>query len=312
MINGLGIVGWGVGGIEAEAVMLGESTVMVLPEVIGFKLTGKLPEQATATDLVLLCTKMLRKKGVVDKFVEFFGPGVKSLTLADRATISNMAPQYGATIGYFPVDEKTLKYLEQTGRTAEDIQRIKGYLSAQGLFKNYETDADLSFTSVLELDLSTVEPSVAGPKRPHDYVALRELKSDWNKTLTTEVGFKGFGLKPEDVNNTAKLECKGETFNLAHGSVVIAAITSCTNTSNPGVMLGAALLCKKAYERGIRILPYIKTSLSPGSQAVSKYLQLSGLTKYLDAMGFYVAGYGCMTCIGNSGEVSKEVEDAIK
>ena len=194
MINGLGVVGWGVGGIEAEAVMLGEATVMVLPEVIGFKMTGKLPDQANATDLVLLCTQMLRKKGVVDKFVEFFGPGVQSLTLADRATISNMAPEYGATIGYFPVDERTLKYLEQTGRSTADIAKIKEYLTRQGMFKDYEKDPDLKYTCVLELDLSTVVPSVAGPKRPHDFVALHKLKEDWNSCLTGPVGFKGFGI----------------------------------------------------------------------------------------------------------------------
>lgn len=312
MINGLGVVGWGVGGIEAEAVMLGESTVMVLPQVIGFKLTGKLNPQATATDLVLLCTKMLRAKGVVDKFVEFFGPGAKTLSLADRATISNMAPEYGATIGFFPVDERTLSYLETTGRSAEDIERVKQYLTLQGMFKNYDVVDDLVFTDVIELDLSTVEPSVAGPKRPHDFVKISGLKADWNASLTNEVGFKGFGLKQEQLQSSSKLEYQGQTFNLNHGSVVIAAITSCTNTSNPGVMLSAALLCKKAYERGIKILPYIKTSLSPGSQAVSKYFERSGLTQYLNAMGFFHAGYGCMTCIGNSGEIAKEVEDAIR
>ena len=223
-----------------------------------------------------------------------------------------MAPEYGATIGLFPVDERTLDYLAQTGRNPHKIALVKEYLIRQGLFRNYETDPDLTYTSVLELDLSKVEPCVSGPKRPHDYVALSNLKEDWDKSLTNAVGFKGFGLKQEEVDAVSKLTFNGQEYDLKHGSVVIAAITSCTNTSNPGVMLAAALLCKNAYERGIRIAPYIKTSLSPGSQAVSKYYEISGLTKYLNEMGFYHAGYGCMTCIGNSGEIAKEVEDAIK
>lgn len=307
MINGLGVVGWGVGGIEAEAVMLGECTTMVLPEVVGFKLTGQLPKTATATDLVLTCTKMLRKRGVVDKFVEFFGPGVGSLTLADRATVSNMAPEYGATIGYFPVDQKTLDYLKQTGRPEHRIEFIREYLTHQGLFKNYENAAeDPEFSGeILHLDLSTVVPCLAGPKRPHDYVELSKMKEDFTKCLTSPVGFKGYGLAEDKLKQSAKVTLDGHEYTLNQGSVVIAAITSCTNTSNPGVMLAAGLLCKNAYEKKLKIPPYIKTSLSPGSQAVPKYFELAGLTKYLDLMGFNVTGFGCMTCIGNSGEIRK-------
>ena len=309
MINGLGVVGWGVGGIEAEAVMLGQCISMVLPEVIGFRLTGKLREHVTATDLVLQVTQMLRKKGVVGKFVEFFGEGCANLSLADRATIANMAPEYGATMGYFPQDVESLNYLRLTNRSAEKLKTIEHGLRAQGLLKDYTKDEPVDYTSVLELKLEEVEPAVSGPKRPHDRVPLSKLKEDWTTSLTAKVGFKGFGLTAEKAKQTVKLpDGKNE---LKNGSVVLAAITSCTNTSNPDVMIAAGLVAKKAIEKGMKIKPYIKTTLSPGSGVVTEYLNKSGLTKYLDELGFTTAGYGCMTCIGNSGELPKEVNDAL-
>lgn len=310
MINGLGVLGWGVGGIEAEASMLGQPISMVLPKVVGYKLTGKLPAQATSTDLVLTITQNLRKHGVVGKFVEFFGEGVNSLSIADRATLSNMAPEYGATMGFFPVDDVTLGYLRQTGRDASVIQRVEKYLKAQNMFHVPGTEA--SYTELLELDLGTVVPSLAGPKRPHDRVALSDMKQDFLDCMSNPRGFKGFGIPKEQHDKTVQVEYEGKEYTLDHGSVVIAAITSCTNTSNPSVMLGAGILAKKAVEAGLDVKPYIKTSLSPGSGVVSRYLAESGLQKYLDQIGFNVVGFGCMTCIGNSGELPEPIHDAVQ
>ena len=313
MINGLGVVGWGVGGIEAEAVMLGQHISMVLPQVVGFKLTGKLRQHVTATDLVLTVTRMLRDRGVVGKFVEFFGDGCNSLSLADRATVANMGPEYGATIGYFPVDEKSIHYLALTGRDPELIKGIRGYLQAQNLFRTYDgKSGDPEFSgNVLELDLGKVEPSLAGPKRPHDRVDLSNMKKDFQACLTNKVGFKGYDLPADRLQDESKFTYKGKEYALKHGSVVIAAITSCTNTSNPGVMLAAGLLAKNANEAGLSVAPYIKTSLSPGSGVVTKYFEAAGVQTHLEKLGFYTAGYGCMTCIGNSGELDQEVSDAI-
>ena len=308
MINGLGVVGWGVGGIEGEAVMLGQAVSMLLPEVIGFKLTGELPKEATATDLVLTVTEMLRKRGVVGKFVEFFGEGCKGLTVSDRATVGNMAPEYGATMGYFPMDEQTIHYMHQTGRPSESLEYIEGYLKANGLFRDYG-GKDPIYTDVLELDLSKVEPCISGPKRPHDRVRISDVKKDFTSSLTNPVGFKGYGLK--ELSNPQKFTFENQEYTLDHGSVVLAAITSCTNTSNPDVMLGAGLLAKNAVERGLKVKPYVKTSLSPGSRAVSKYLEYAGVMNYLEELGFYLAGFGCMTCIGNSGDLDESVNEAI-
>eukprot|EP00922_Rhytidocystis_sp_ex-Travisia-forbesii_P015762 GHVS01023512.1.p1 GENE.GHVS01023512.1~~GHVS01023512.1.p1 ORF type:complete len:950 (-),score=97.16 GHVS01023512.1:130-2979(-) len=313
MIDGLGVVGWGVGGIEAEAVMLGQALSMVLPEVIGFELTGELPDVITATDLVLTITQILRAKGVVGKFVEFYGPGLVNLSLADRATIANMSPEYGATMGYFPVDAQSIKYLHQTGRSAEKIGLIESYLRKNCLFNDPESKSpcQIQFTDTLSLDLSTVEPSLSGPKRPHDRVALRDMKADFKACLTAPLGFKGYALPEKDVNRKVTFTFQGQEFALGNGSVVIASITSCTNTSNPGVMLAAGMLAKKAVEKGLMVKPFIKTSLSPGSKAVSEYYRLSGLSSYLEKLGFFHAGYGCMTCIGNSGNLDSEVSEAI-
>jgi len=310
MINGLGVLGWGVGGIEAEAGMLGQPLYMLTPEVIGFKLTGQLPEGATATDLALTITQMLRAKGVVGKFVEFYGPGLSNISLADRATIANMAPEYGATMGFFPVDAETLRYLRETGRSEELVQIVERYTKEQGLFRTDETP-DPVFTDTLELDLSTVEPSLAGPKRPQDRVALSEMKKSFQVALTAPVNQRGFALEEKDLSRTSSLTVKNKTATLKHGSVVIAAITSCTNTSNPSVLIGAGLLAKKAVERGLEVAPYVKTSLAPGSRVVSDYLDKAGLTPYLEQLGFYTVGYGCTTCIGNSGPLDPEVEQAI-
>ncbi|CAD8108921.1 unnamed protein product [Paramecium sonneborni] len=313
MINGLGVTGWGVGGIEAEAVMLGQTISMVLPEVVGFRLHGELPSNVTATDLVLTCTQMLRKRGVVGKFVEFFGPGVETLSLADRATIANMAPEYGATMGYFPIDKKTIDYLNLTGRPESKVKQIESYLREQGLFRDYKSGNDPHFSGeVLELDLASVQPSLSGPKRPHDRVPLAEMKKDWTSCLNNKVGFKGFGISEEKQADVAEFTYQGQKYSLSHGSVVIAAITSCTNTSNPESMIGAGLLAKNAVEKGLKVRPYIKTTLSPGSNVVTKYFEESGVNKYLDQLGFTTAGYGCMTCIGNTGELDNEVADAIK
>jgi len=312
MINGLGVVGWGVGGIEAEAAMLGQPIAMVLPQVVGVKLTGKLINTVNATDLVLTLTEMLRKRGVVGKFVEFFGPGCDSLTLSDRATVSNMCPEYGATIGYFPVDRQTIDYLKITGRDSEHIKLVEEYLRKNSLFRNYISDKDPQFTGdVMELDLSTIRNSVAGPKRPQDRVPISNMKNDFTNALTNKIGFKGYGLKPEDTNKNVKFNFEGKDYDLSHGSIVIASITSCTNTSNPEVMLAAGLLAKKASERGLKVNPFIKTSLSPGSGVVTKYLEIAGFLPYLHNLGFDVAGYGCMTCIGNSGDLPDSLAEAI-
>lgn len=314
MINGLGVVGWGVGGIEAEAVMLGQPISMVLPEVVGVCLTGELPKTTTATDLVLTLTQMLRKRKVVEKFVEFYGPGVKTLSVADRATISNMAPEYGATLSYFPIDEKTIEYLKLTGRDEHKLRVIEEYLKADGLFRDY-TDAstDPHFTGeVVTLDLSTVQPCLAGPKLPQDKVAMSDIRKDFEACMVSPVGAKGFGYKPEEVSKASNFTYQGKDYTLSHGSVVIAAITSCTNTSNPYVLIAAGLVARNALAKGLNTLPYIRTTLSPGSGVVTKYLQSSGLDKSLADVGFTVAGFGCMTCIGNSGELSDEVSAAIK
>jgi len=313
MINGLGVMGWGVGGIEAEAVMLGQQISMVLPEVVGFKLKGKLQKHVTATDLVLTIVQMLRARGVVGKFVEFFGDGCNTLSLADRATISNMGPEYGATVGYFPVDNKTMDYLTLTGRSSSKTDLIEKYLSDNMMFKRYDGSQQEPVFSgnVLELDLDSVEPCLSGPKRPHDRVTLANMKTDFNQCLTNPVGFKGYDIGEENVKNSSDFTYKGKNYTLNNGSVVIAAITSCTNTSNPGVMIAAGLLCKNASAKGLKVPPYIKTSLSPGSGVVTKYFQDSGVEKYMEELGFYNAGYGCMTCIGNSGDLDPEVADAI-
>lgn len=310
MINGLGVVGWGVGGIEAEAVMLGQPMDMLLPDVIGFKLYGRLREGVTATDLVLTVTQMLRKKGVVDKFVEFFGPGLDALSLPDRATVANMAPEYGATMGFFPVDAETLRYLRLSGRPEELIRRVEAYCRAQGLFRDSSTP-DPEFTDVLELDLSTVEPSLAGPKRPQDRVPLSEVKATFQRALTAPVKDRGYELSGEALERRATFGANGNTVELKHGSVVIAAITSCTNTSNPSVMVAAGLVAKKALEKGLKVKPYVKTSLAPGSRVVVEYLQAAGLLDALANLGFHVVGFGCTTCIGNSGPLPAEVAKAI-
>jgi aconitate hydratase len=311
MINGLGVLGWGVGGIEAEAAMLNQPIYMLMPEVIGFKLTGQLREGATATDLVLVVTQMLRKKGVVDKFVEFYGTGLSKLSLADRATIANMAPEYGATMGFFPVDAETLNYMRRTGRDEALVQLVERYTKEQGLFRTDATP-NPDFTDALELDLSTVEPSVAGPKRPQDRVPLREMKDSFGKALRAPVDKRGFALDESAIDRTVVVGNNGASEQIGHGVVVIASITSCTNTSNPSVMVGAGLLAKKAVERGLDVKPYVKTSLAPGSRVVTEYLDKAGLTPYLQALGFYTVGYGCTTCIGNSGPLPEPVTAAVK
>ncbi len=310
MINGLGVIGWGVGGIEAEAVMLGQPYYMLLPEVIGFKITGKLPEGTTATDLVLTVTQILRKRGVVDKFVEFFGTGLSQMSLPDRATIANMAPDYGATMGFFPVDDETLRYLRRTGRTEAEVELVERYTKAQGLFRTDDTPSPL-FTDVLELDLGTVEPSVAGPKRPQDRVPLWNMKNTFQETLRAPLDKRGYALTEEKAAVKATVK-NGSEMEIGHGAVVIASITSCTNTSNPSVMLGAGLLAKKAVERGLSVKPYVKTSLAPGSKVVTEYLTEAGLMPSLEALGFHVVGYGCTTCIGNSGPLPQIVGEAVK
>jgi aconitate hydratase len=310
MINALGVLGWGVGGIEAEAAMLGQPIYMLMPQVVGFKLNGFLREGATATDLVLTVTQMLRKKGVVDKFVEFYGEGCGTLTLADRATIANMAPEYGATMGFFPVDEQTLTYLRLTGRDEALIQRVERYCKEQGLFR--EEGFEPIFSDILELNLGDVEPSLAGPKRPQDRVALRDMKPNFHKALRASIKDRGYALDEQAIGNTAVIANNGSTDKVGHGVVVIAAITSCTNTSNPSVMVGAGLLAKKAVERGLVSKPYVKTSLAPGSRVVTDYLDKAGLTPYLQALGFHTVGYGCTTCIGNSGPIPAKVAQAVE
>jgi aconitate hydratase len=302
MVNGLSVLGWGVGGIEAEAAMLGQPYSMLLPEVIGVRLNGKLKEGVTATDLVLTVTQMLRRRGVVGKFVEYFGPGLANLTIADRATLGNMSPEYGATCGFFPIDDDTLRYLRDTGRPAERIALVTAYAKAQGMYRTKNT-ADPVFTDVLKLELSSVEPSLAGPKRPQDRIALKEVKSGFVQAMDREFNKAG------EIDKRVPVE--GRSHTLGHGDVVIAAITSCTNTSNPSVMIAAGLLAKKAAEKGLTVKPWVKTSLAPGSQVVAEYYEKSGLQKSLDALGFNLVGFGCTTCIGNSGPLPEEISEAI-
>jgi aconitate hydratase len=310
MINSLGVLGWGVGGIEAEAAMLGQPIYMLMPQVIGFKLTGCLREGTTATDLVLTITQILRKKGVVDKFVEFYGPGCGVLSLPDRATIANMSPEYGATMGFFPVDDETLSFLRRTGREESLVQMVERYTKEQGLFRTDATP-DPVFTDALELDLNTVEPSMAGPKRPQDRVVLRDMKQTFESALRAPLNERGFALDDESAARKSVVADNGHSAEIGHGVVVIASITSCTNTSNPSVMIGAGLLAKKAVERGLNAKPYVKTSLAPGSRVVTDYLDKAGLTPYLQAIGFYTVGYGCTTCIGNSGPLPQQVAEAV-
>ncbi len=302
MVNGLSVLGWGVGGIEAEAAMLGQPYSMVLPEVIGVRLNGKLKEGMTATDLVLTVTQMLRKRGVVGKFVEYFGPGLAGLTIADRATLGNMSPEYGATCGFFPIDDDTIKYLRDTGRTAERIALVIAYAKAQGMYRG-KTTPDPVFTDVLKLELSSIEPSLAGPKRPQDRVALKEVKSGFAQSMDKEFN------KASEMDKRVPVE--GRKHTLGNGDVVIAAITSCTNTSNPNVMIGAGLLARKAVAKGLTVKPWVKTSLAPGSQVVAEYLDKSGLQKDLDTLGFNLVGFGCTTCIGNSGPLPEEISEAV-
>jgi len=338
MINGLGVMGWGVGGIEAEAAMLGQPVSMLIPEVVGFKLHGKLPPGATATDLVLTVTEMLRKKKVVGKFVEFYGQGLSTLPLADRATIGNMAPEYGATMGFFPVDAQTLEYLRLTGRGGDHAALVEAYCKDQGLFRTDDTP-DPVFTDTIELDLTTVEPSLAGPKRPQDRVPLRQAKAMFNEALTADLERMAAGggkaelkraravsaspqlaesavaVVPEDAPGEdagATVEMNGARFTLRHGSVVIAAITSCTNTSNPSVMLGAGLLARNAVAKGLVTKPWVKTSCAPGSKVVRDYYEAAGLMKPLEALGFHIVGYGCTTCIGNSGPLPEPIAQAVE
>lgn len=310
MINGLGVLGWGVGGIEAEAGMLGQPSYFPIPEVIGVRLTNELPQGANATDLALRVTELLRKKGVVGKFVEFFGPGVDKLPLADRATIANMTPEYGATCGFFPVDDETLKYLRLTGRSDEHIETVETYLKQNHLF--FDVNEEPNYTDVVDLDLSTVEASLSGPKRPQDLIFLSDMKKEFEKSVTAPAGNQGHGLDKSEFDKTATVNFKdGSTTEMTTGDIAIAAITSCTNTSNPYVMLGAGLLAKKAVEKGLEVPSYVKTSLAPGSKVVTGYLRDSGLQSYLDQLGFNLVGYGCTTCIGNSGPLLEEIEKAI-
>jgi aconitate hydratase len=311
MINGLGVLGWGVGGIEAEAGMLGQPSYFPVPEVIGVRLTNALPQGSTATDLALRVTQELRKKGVVGKFVEFFGPGVQHLPLADRATIANMAPEYGATCGFFPVDDESLKYMSLTGRSDDHIELVKKYLQENSMFFDVEKE-EPEYTDVVELDLSTVEASLSGPKRPQDLIFLSDMKTEFEKSVTAPAGNQGHGLDESEFDKEATIEFKdGSTSKMTTGDLAIAAITSCTNTSNPYVMLGAGLVAKKAVEKGLKVPEYVKTSLAPGSKVVTGYLRDSGLQEFLDDLGFNLVGYGCTTCIGNSGPLLEEIEKAI-
>ena len=334
MINGLGVLGWGVGGIEAEAVMLGQPYYMPIPEVVGFKLTGELREGVSATDLVLTVVQMLREHGVVGKFVEFYGPGYKAIELTERAVLANMAPEYGATMGFCPVDEVTLAYMTMTGRSEEKVDLVRQYCKEQGLF--LENDApEPEFTSTLELDISTVEPSLAGPKRPQDRIPIPEMSRAFHQTMKevfaaksgkeacetdpdygrwlNEGGYSVSEITHPHHTGITKIKCADDVVSVTHGSVVIASITSCTNTSSPALMIGAGLLAKKAVEKGLKVKPFVKTSLAPGSRVVTDYLEEAGLMPYLDALGFHLVGYGCLTCIGNSGPlreaVSNEIED---
>jgi aconitate hydratase len=325
MVNGLGVLGWGVGGIEAEAAMLGQPVSMLIPQVVGFRMTGALPEGSTATDLVLTVTEMLRNKGVVGKFVEFYGPGLGSMRLADRATIANMAPEYGATCGIFPVDDLTLSYLEFTGRAPEHVELVRAYMKEQGLYRTDDTP-EAEYSDTLELDLGTVEPSLAGPRRPQDRIRLSDIKQSFFSALEQVRPGEAAATKDPSIKtweseggdqvavapvHTARCEVDGHEIDLSDGSVVIAAITSCTNTSNPSVMIGAGLVAKKAVERGLSRQPWVKTSLAPGSKVVTEYLDHSGLTPYLEQLGFSLVGYGCTTCIGNSGPLPEAISHAV-
>jgi aconitate hydratase len=310
MVNALGVLGWGVGGIEAEAAILGQPMVILAPEVVGFRLDGRLPEGATATDLVLMVTQMLRKHGVVGKFVEFFGPGLAQMSLPDRATIANMAPEYGATVGFFPVDDETLRYLRLTGRDDDLIDLVETYTKAQHLFRTVDSP-EPDYTDVLELDLGQVESSLAGPKRPQDRIPLSEMKRSFRSALTTPTKDGGFGKDDKAIDFSLSIGTNGATAEIGHGAVVIAAITSCTNTSNPSVMVAAGLLAQRAVEKGMQVKPYVKTSMAPGSRVVTDYLEAGGLIEPLSALGFNVVGYGCTTCIGNSGPLPADVVRAI-
>ena len=311
MINGLGVLGWGVGGIEAEAAMLGQPLYMLIPQVVGLRLSGELPAGTTATDLVLRVTELLRAHGVVGKFVEFFGPGLSNMSLPDRATLANMGPEYGATMGFFPIDDRTLDYLRLTSRTAEEIDLVERYCKEQGLFRT-DDSPDPQYTDVLELDIGTIESSLAGPKRPQDRIALSQMQTAFNDALQAPLKQRGFELTDTDLQRTADVQIDGAQCTLKHGSVVIAAITSCTNTSNPSVMIGAGLLAKKAVEKGLKVKPWVKTSLSPGSRVVTEYYDKAGLTPFLEKLGFHNVGYGCTTCIGNSGPLPDPVRDGIQ
>ncbi len=311
MINGLGVVGWGVGGIEAEAAMLGQPVYMLMPEVVGFRLTGSLPEGATATDLVLVVTQMLRARGVVSKFVEFFGSGLDSMTLPDRATIANMAPEYGATIGFFPVDDETLSYMRRTGRDDAQVELVERYCKLQGLFRSADTP-DPQYNDTLELDLGSVQPSLAGPLRPQDRILLQDMQPAFQRALRAPVGPQGFELSDSQLASSARYAQNGHSEEMQHGAVVIAAITSCTNTSNPSVMVAAGLLAKNAVAKGLLRKPWVKTSLAPGSRVVTAYLDAAGLTPCLEELGFHTVGYGCTTCIGNSGPLPQEVSEAVR
>src|SRR6056297_1868825 len=310
MINGLGILGWGVGGIEAEAAMLGQPIYMLVPEVVGVKLTGKLREGITATDLTLTVTEMLRRHGVVSKFVELYGPGLSNMSLPDRATIANMSTEYGATMGFFPIDSEALRYMRRTGRDEDLVNLVEAYTKEQGLFRTDDTP-DPEFSETLELDLGDVETSLAGPKRPQDRITLPNMKKTFENSLTSDDPTMGFNLTQEKLANKGTFK-NGREIEMEHGDVVIAAITSCTNTSNPSVMLGAGIVAKKAFEKGMKVPPYVKTSLAPGSRVVTEYLNEAGLTEYMDHLGFNLVGYGCTTCIGNSGPLPEPVERAIK
>ncbi|MBB72971.1 MAG: aconitate hydratase AcnA [Planctomycetaceae bacterium] len=311
MINGLGVVGWGVGGIEAEAVMLGQPLYMLMPEVVGFELTGELPAGATATDLVLKVTEQLRQEGVVGKFVEFYGSGVARMSLADRATIANMAPEYGATMGFFPVDDETLEFLRRTGREPGEVDLVERYTKELGIFRSGDSPVP-NYSKTLSLDAGTVEPALAGPKRPQDRVPLSDMSSSFASVLEAPVAERGFGLDSNALASTAHVQDNGSSVEIGHGAVVIAAITSCTNTSNPSVMLAAGILAQKAVARGLRVKPYVKTSLAPGSRVVSDYLDKAGCTEPLEELGFHTVGYGCTSCIGNSGPLPKPVAAAIE
>ncbi|MCK2005539.1 aconitate hydratase AcnA [[Brevibacterium] frigoritolerans] len=311
MVNGLGVVAWGVGGIEAEAAMLGQPIYFVIPEVVGFKLTGTLPEGATATDVALTITSLLRKKGVVGKFVEFFGPGVGEMSIADRATVANMAPEYGATMGFFPIDRETLNYLRLIGRSEEQIALVETYYKAQGMFMD-KNNSEPVYSDLVELDLSTIKPCLAGPKRPQDKVELTEMKQNFNEVARSPIEKGGYGLNELDLTKEVQIEHVVDKKSvIKNGSVVLAAITSCTNTSNPSVLIMAGLVAQKAVEKGLQIPAYVKTSLTPGSRVVTDYLKESGLLRHLETLGFHIAGYGCATCIGNSGPLLPEVSKAI-